>query len=246
MKTNKKFPTPERILIIVAHHDDIEFGVAGSVARWHDEGAHITYCIVTDGSAGSNEPDTDLDELVKTRQREQLAAASAVGVQDVRFLAGYTDGVLQPTLALRRDLTRIIREVRPQRVVCQDPTTVLVGDRYINHPDHRAAGETAMYATFPSAESRPIFPELLAEGYEPHHVDEVFFTLSMQPTYYVDITATFERKVAALLCHASQVGEDAVDFVRGWNVESGKAAGCELAEGFRVMDLHRDKALPVE
>jgi LmbE family N-acetylglucosaminyl deacetylase len=131
--------TPRRVLVIVAHPDDIEFGVAGSVTRWVDEGAHVTYCIVTDGAAGSNEPGTDLAKLTQQRREEQINAAAVAGVQDVRFL-GHRDGVLQPTMDLRRELTRLIREVRPDRVVCQDPTTVFVRDEYVNHPDHRAAG----------------------------------------------------------------------------------------------------------
>jgi LmbE family N-acetylglucosaminyl deacetylase len=227
---------PERILVIAAHPDDIDFGVAGSVAQWVGAGAQVTYCIITDGSAGSNEPDTDLAELAQQRQQEQRAAAAAVGVHDVRFL-GYRDCYLQPTMMLRRDLTRIIREIRPQRVVCQDPTSVFVEGRYINHPDHRAAGEAAIYAVFPSAETRPSFPELLEEGYEPHHVDEVYLTLTLQPDTYVDIGATMERKIAALLCHESQVGQEAADWIRERNAEMGKAAGCAFAEAFRVMRL---------
>lgn len=231
--------TPERILVIVAHHDDIEFGAAGSVARWVDEGASVTYCIVTNGAAGSNDPATDITALIETRRQEQNAAAEKVGVHDVRFL-DYPDGILQPTLDLRRDLTRIIRDTRPQRVVCQDPTTVYVADRYINHPDHRAAGEAALYAVFPSAESRPIFPELLDEGYEPHHVDEVYLGLTLEPTEYVDISATIERKLEALLCHVSQVGPDVADWVRSWHAENGEKAGCAYAETFRVMNLRRE------
>jgi LmbE family N-acetylglucosaminyl deacetylase len=235
--------SPERILLIVAHPDDIEFGVAGSVARWIAEGARVSYCIVTDGASGSNQPDANMAELIEQRQHEQRAAAAKVGVrvEDVHFL-GYPDGVLQPTLELRRTLTRIIRELRPDRVVCQDPTTVLVGDRYINHPDHRAAGEAALYAVFPSAETRPIFPELLAEGYEPHHVNELYLTLSLEPTTYVDISEVMEQKIEALLCHASQVGEDTAQWVRDWNAETGKEAGYAFAEGFRMMNLRRDEA----
>ncbi len=230
--------TPKRVLAIVAHHDDIEFGVAGSIARWVRAGAQVTYCIITDGASGSNAPDADLDVLVQQRIQEQEDAAAKVGVQDVRFL-GYRDGVLQPTMELRRDLTRIIRDIKPDRVICQDPTTVLVEQWYINHPDHRAAGEAALYAVFPSAETRPIFPELLAEGYEPHKVSELYLTLSMHPDTFVDISDTIEQKVEALLCHTSQVGEDAAKWVREWNAENGKKAGCAYAESFRVMRLNR-------
>lgn len=229
---------PQRILVIVAHPDDIEFGVAGSVARWVDEGAQVTYGIVTDGAAGSNEPGVDVKALAKQRQAEQCAAAEMVGVHDVRFL-GYPDGILQPTMELRRDLTRLIRQVKPDRVVCQDPATVFAGDDYINHPDHRAAGEAAIYAVFPSAETRPVFPELLEEGCEPHHVSELYLTLTDQPNTHIDTTATMDRKIAALLCHKSQVGPEVEEWVRGWNAEAGKEIGVPFAERFRVMKFDR-------
>lgn len=229
---------PLRILVIVAHPDDIEFGVAGSVARWVDEGAQVIYGIVTDGAAGSNDPTIDLKALAQQRQAEQCAAAAVIGVHDVRFL-GHPDGVLQPTMALRRDLTRLIRQVKPNRAVCQDPATVFFGDDYINHPDHRAAGEAAIYAVFPSSETRPVFPELLEEGCEPHHVSELYLTLTMQPNTYIDITATIDRKLEALLCHKSQVGVEVKERVREWNTEAGQAIGVPYAEGFRVMKFDR-------
>ncbi len=244
MELEATLTKPLRILVIVAHQDDIEFGAAGSVARWVDAGATVTYCIVTDGAAGSNEPDVDLVALVQRRQQEQIDAAKIVGVTDVRFL-GYPDGVLEPTLPLRRDITRIIRELRPDRVVIMDPTAVLlVSDEnngsYINHPDHRASAEAALYAVFPSAESRPIFPELLAEGYEPHHVNELFMQLTEKPNLAVDVTAVHDRKIQALLTHRSQVGEDAADMVNGFDREAGKEAGVEFAELFRVMRFYNE------
>lgn len=223
-----------RILVVVAHPDDIEFGLAGSIARWADEGAQITYCIVTDGAAGSNDPNADLKALALRRQEEQREAAAIVGVHDVRFL-GYKDGTLQPTIELRKELTRLIRELRPYRVICQDPTTVFVRHEYINHPDHRAAGEAAVYAVFPSAETRPIFPELLSEGFEPHHVTELYLTLTLQPDTFIDITAVMDRKIASLLCHRSQVGPEVEQWVREWNAETGQQAGVPYAEPFRVM-----------
>ncbi len=224
------------ILVVAAHPDDIEFGLAGSVARWTDEGHHVVYCIITDGSAGSNEPGADLSALIATRRQEQLAAAAIVGVEDVRFL-GYPDGVLQPSLELRRELTRLIREVRPFRVVCQDPATYYFGNNYINHPDHRAAGEATLYAVFPSAETRPIFPELLSEGYEPHRVSELYLDISLAPDTVVDISATIDRKIAAILCHRSQVGPEVEEWVRKWGAEAGAPHGYAYAEPFRVMRL---------
>jgi len=231
---------PIRILAIAAHHDDLEFGPVGSICRWTDEGAEVTYCIVTDGSAGSNDPAVNIQELVALRKQEQLAAAAIAGVKEVRFL-GYQDGTLQPTLELRRDLTRLIRELRPDRVVSNDPTTVLVENRYINHPDHRAVAEAALYAVFPSAESRPIFPELLDEGYEPHKVAELYLGFSMEPTVFVDTSSTLDRKIQALACHASQLGEEVLNMVRQWNTEGGEPFGVGAAESFRVMRFIEEK-----
>jgi LmbE family N-acetylglucosaminyl deacetylase len=226
--------TPSSVLVIVAHADDIEFGVAGSIAKWVRAGTRVTYCIITDNGAGSNEPGIERAWLVERRKQEQLAAAAAVGVTDVRFL-GYRDGELVATLDVRRDLTRIIREVRPQRVICQDPTTVFVGDFYINHPDHRAAGEAAIYAVFPSACTRPIFPELLDEGYEPFNVKELYLSLTTQHDVFVDITDTIETKIESLLHHESQLGADAADRVRERSTAIGEKAGVQYAEAFRVM-----------
>ncbi len=237
MELEKPASKPIRILIIVAHPDDIEFGIGGSVAMWTDAGNEVTYAIVTDGSAGSNAKDVDLGALVRQRELEQLEAAGIVGVRDVRFL-GYKDGELQPTIGLRRDLTRIIREVMPYRVVIMDPTAVMLNMEsfdYINHPDHRAAGEASLYAIFPSAETRPIFPELLEEGYEPHHVQEVYIALTDKPNTVVDITPIWDRKIKALLAHRSQVGAEVVDMVRTWDERNGQEAGVALAEVFRVM-----------
>ncbi len=232
---------PYHIVVTAAHHDDIEFGVAGSVARWiQEEGATVTYVIVTDGGAGSNDPDLTRAALVVMRREEQIEAAAVVGVSDVRFL-GYPDGSLQATLELRRDVTRIIRETKAYRVVCQDPTTVFVQGSYINHPDHRAAGEASVYAAFPSAETRPIFPELLAEGFQPHKIGELYLNLTRQPTHYHDISATIDLKLAALGAHVSQIGagEDfengAKKWVRQSNRDGGKMVGVEYAEYFQVL-----------
>ncbi|MBI5667655.1 MAG: PIG-L family deacetylase [Chloroflexi bacterium] len=229
-----------RILVIAAHPDDIEFGAAGTVARWTDEGHEVTYCLVTDGGAGSNDPAADLAQLVRTREAEQREAAACVGVHDVRFL-GYPDGTLQPTLELRRDLTRLIRELKPERVVCSDPTLLFAGNYYINHPDHRAAAEAAVYAVFPSAGTRPIFPELLREGYEPHDVAELWLQFSDHADTFIDISSQIERKIAALLCHRSQVGPEVGEMVRKWDAEEGQKHGYAYAEAFRVMKLKQEQ-----
>jgi len=245
LKLEAPFTTPFTILIIAAHPDDIEFGAAGSVATWTRAGANVVYCIVTDGAAGSNKPDEDLEQLIKTRRDEQMRAADIVGVYDVRFL-GYQDGILQPTLELRRDLTRLIRETKPQRVVIMDPTTFIVQDDergfyYINHPDHRAVGEASLYAVFPSAGTRPIFPELLAEGLEPHNVDALYMTIGNQGTdnTAVDVSDVWDIKIKSLLCHKSQIDERVVPMIEGWDKATGEQIGVERAETFRVLYFNR-------
>ncbi len=239
LKLEPPITAPITILMIVAHADDIEFGAGGSAAVWAAAGAKVVYCIVTDGSAGSNKPGEDLAQLVKTREAEQIEAAAKVGVTDVRFLR-YKDGMLEPTLALRRDITRLIRELKPHRVVIMDPRAVLMADDehgfyYINHPDHRAASEASLHAVFPSAGTRPIFPELLDEGLEPHDVSELYLNMTDTPNIAVDISAVWEQKIESLLCHRSQVGEDVVPMIRGWDAATGKEAGVQYAETFQVM-----------
>ncbi len=238
--TTETTTEPLRVLCIYAHPDDTEFTIGGSVARWADEGAEITYCIITDGAAGSNDPNQNLKELVRIRAEEQRCAAKVLGVKEVLFL-GYADGSLQPTMELRRDLTRIIRQLKPHRVVSGDPTAFFYGDGYINHPDHRAAAEAATYAVFPSAVTRPIFPELLAEGYEPHQVRELYISSSMQPNTYVDISSTLDRKIESLRCHKSQVDPGDGQWIRDWAAETGKAAEVAYAEAFRVMKLVQEQ-----
>ena len=245
MQMEPKLTQPLRILVIAAHPDDIEFGMAGTIAVWTDAGAQVTYCLITDGAAGSNEKDVDYKQLAARRKEEQIAAAKVVGVTDVRFL-DYADGVLEPTMKLRRDLTRLIRQVRPDRVVLMDPTMTFASEEdgssaYINHPDHRAGAEAALYAVFPSAESRPIFRELLDEGLEPHHVNELYLQFSEKPNVAVDITAFHDKKIESLLNHRSQIGEEAAEFVSKFDAEAGKQVGVEFAETFRVMRFFNEQ-----
>lgn len=239
---------PYHIVVCAAHHDDIEFGVSGSVAKWiKDEGATVTYVIITDGGSGSNEPGLTREEIVATRIKEQNAAAAAIGVTDIRYL-GFPDGTLEPTMEIRRAITRIIRETKPYRVVIQDPTTVFVRTGYVNHPDHRAAGEASLYAVFPSSETRPIFPELLDEGLEPHKVGELYMNLTLNPTHYNDISSTIDDKVNSLKEHISQLGagDDFENGAKKWilqgNADGGKSVGVGYAEFFKVMKF--DEARP--
>lgn len=237
IKLEAPLALPFKILVVAAHPDDIEFGVGGSAATWTAQGADVSYCIVTDGAGGSNSADMTPERLVDIRRAEQIEAARIAGVTDVHFL-GHRDGELVATVELRRQLTRLIRRLRPNRVVIMDPTVVMVSSEdsdYINHPDHRAAGEAALYAVFPSAGSRLVMAELLDEGLEPHNVSELYLVMSDKPNIAVDVTSVWDKKVAALLAHRSQVDESVVDGIHGWAAEAGKEAGVELAETFRVM-----------
>jgi LmbE family N-acetylglucosaminyl deacetylase len=230
---------PERILVVTAHPDDVDFGAAGSVAVWTSSGIEVTYCIVTDGSAGAVDPQADLTTLVALREDEQRAAAKEVGVREVVFL-GYPDGRLQVSLDLRRDISRVIRRVKPQRVLAQSPERNWERAR-VSHPDHLAAGEATLCAVYPDARNPFAFPELLAEGFEAHSVDEVWVMGSPRADRAVDITDTFERKLAALRRHDSQIGagENLDEFLRGWTAATADRFGLpegRLAEAFQVLN----------
>jgi LmbE family N-acetylglucosaminyl deacetylase len=238
---NKEPLPPQRVLVIAAHPDDIEFVVAGTVVKWVQAGATARYVLVTSGDAGSHQPGITREELARIREREQRAAARVAGVDDVVFL-GYPDGEVEPTLALRRDLVREIRYFRPDTVICFDPTRLFVGNRYINHPDHRATGQAALDAIAPVAAMPLVFVELREEGLEPHRVREVLVASTLDPDTWVDITDTIDLKIEALRQHASQFpdGWDPGDMLREWATESGKKIGVPYAEAFRRFVLVRE------
>jgi LmbE family N-acetylglucosaminyl deacetylase len=229
-----------RILVITAHPDDVDFGAAGTVARWTDADIDVTYCVVTDGDAGGSDPGVSRSDMATLRRREQTAAAKQVGVHDVRFL-GYPDGRVEATIGLRRDLARVIRQVRPDRVVSPSPERnyARVGT---SHPDHRAVGSAALDAVYPDARNPFAFPELLAdEGLQAWTAREVWISGGPTPNHYVDITQTFGRKVAALRAHESQVGgrDGLEDMLRGWlarNAAQGGLPEGRLAEAFQILD----------
>jgi LmbE family N-acetylglucosaminyl deacetylase len=225
----------QRILCIAAHPDDIEFTYAGSVAQWTRAGRTVIFCLVTNGAAGTNEHTPSNAGLVPLREKECWDAGKILGVQDIVFL-GYQDGIVEPTLGLRRDLTRVIRKHKPDVVVCGDPSTRWYGNGYLNHPDHRAVASAALDAIFPSAESRYIFPELLAEGLEPHKVKEVFIGNS-EPDIWVDITDTLDTKFTALKAHASQIGPgEWIDKrMREWASGDKEKTGIEYSESYKRM-----------
>ncbi len=197
----------ERILVITAHPDDVDFGAAGSVATWTKAGIEVSYCIATNGEAGGSDLSVSRADMALLRQQEQRAAAQVVGVTDVTFL-GYRDGQLESTFALRRDMSAEIRRVRPDRVVCQSSQRDLTRF-YASHPDHLAAGEAALCAVYPDARNPFAHPELLAAGLEPYAVPQTFIMTWGDANVAVDITDTFELKMAALACHQSQIADPA-------------------------------------
>jgi LmbE family N-acetylglucosaminyl deacetylase len=228
---------PESAMVIVAHPDDAEFMVAGTVARWARGGSEIVYLLVTDGDKGSSDPTMTHEQLAALRRDEQRAACRVLGVNKVEFLH-YEDGMIEPTLALRRDIARVIRRHRPKAAICQDPTRFYSGRGYINHPDHRAVGEAALGAIYPAARDRLTFPELIAEGLEPHKIQEVFIGASEGEDVVVDISATIEAKVEALKAHKSQIGDwDAASMIREWAARGAAGQPFEFAETFRYIKL---------
>jgi LmbE family N-acetylglucosaminyl deacetylase len=230
----------QQVLVIAAHPDDVDFGSAGTVARWTDAGISAAYCIVTDGDAGGYDESVPRADIAPLRRKEQTAAAACVGVHDLRFL-GYPDGQVEPTLALRKDLARVIRQVRPDRVVCPTP------ERNYNrmppsHPDHRAVGSATLDAVYPDARNPFAFPELRTEeGLEAWTVREVWLQGGAAPNHYEDVTETFSRKIAALRAHESQTGhmDQLEEFLRGWLSRAAAQGGLpegHLAESFQVLD----------
>jgi LmbE family N-acetylglucosaminyl deacetylase len=230
-----------RVLVIVAHPDDVDFGAAGTVATWTDAGIEVSYCIATDGDAGGSDASISRADMARLRQAEQTAAAKQVGVRDLHFL-GYPDGRVEATLELRKDLARVIRMLRPNRVVCPSPERFYARPG-VSHPDHRAVGSAALDAVYPDARNPFAFPELLSEEkLAAWTVPEVWISGSPTPTHYVDITQTFGRKMAALRSHASQIASPAEleERLRGWMTriaEQGGLPAGHLAEAFQVLDI---------
>jgi LmbE family N-acetylglucosaminyl deacetylase len=233
--TPKEAAGPKKIVTIFPHADDAEFTCAGSVAKWVAEGHEVDYVLVTNGNKGSDDPSMTSEQLIATRQAEQRAACDILGVKDVHFL-GHEDAMLVNSLDLRRDLVRVIRKLKPDVVVTFDPTVRFVGKSYFNHPDHRVTGDVTLDAIYPAARDRMTFPELLAEGLEPHKVREVFLASPKEPDYWVDITDYLERKLAALCAHTSQIGDwSPEEMIRAWAAEGGRwhDPPVKYAESFR-------------
>ena len=232
---------PESALVIMAHPDDMEFSCAGTMARWAKAGSRIIYILCTSGEVGISDPEITKEKAAEIREIEQREAARITGVQEVVFLRE-PDGMLQPTLELRKKLVREIRRFRPEVVMCGDPTVIFAGETYINHPDHRAAATAALDATFPAAGQPNLFQELEEEGLKAHKPRKVFVSGWGQTDLYVNIEETIDLKVAALRAHKSQMGDwDPEPRIKEWAAERGKGKEMEYAESFRVITLVSDE-----
>ncbi len=222
-----------RVMVIMAHPDDAEFSCAGTVARFVESGYRAQYVLATSGDKGSADRNAVPEQLSATRQAEQREAARVLGVEEVTFL-GHKDGEVEVSIPFRRELTLVIRQGRPDVVLTFDPW-----QRYQIHPDHRAVGETALDAVA-AARDHMYYPEQLVEGLTEHRVHNVYFFGSDQPNYYVDISTTLEKKVAALQCHRSQIGDrNIADFVRARAAMVGQEIGLAAAEAFHYLPMMR-------
>ncbi len=245
--TNEKEYLPKIAMSIQAHPDDQDFSVAGTLAKWAKAGCEIISVLITSGDSGSNDVTKPVEyktELAQLREAEQLAANEVLGIKHTVFLR-YPDGELEPSLALRKDLTRVIRQYKPEVVLAGNPEAWFYGNEYVNHPDHRAAAQAACEAVFPSAGTRLIFTDLLAAGYEPHDVSRLYIHGSEKNDTWIDISETIDIKIEALKKHVSQIDTHEVDkWMRDWAKEEGKEKGLDFAEAYRVMVLKKEEDTP--
>lgn len=216
--------TPRRVLVSMAHPDDIEFSCGATVAKWADEGQEIYFLLGTSGDKGSDDPKYTSESLMETREKEQRAAAKVLGVKDVYFLRE-RDAELVADLDLRKAITRVIRQVKPNAMICQDPTARYFSG-YIQHPDHIAMGEATLAAIFPSARDRLTFPELLNEGLEPHKATEIYLSASWENAdHFIDVDGYIEKQAAALREHKSQLGDwDPLEGLQRWTRDTASLA----------------------
>lgn len=221
-------------LVIVPHCDDVDYYCGGTIAAWAAEGKRIVLAVLTDGSKGTLDPHADPAAVAATRQAEQRRAAAVLGIDEVEFLT-FPEGLIENTPGARCEVVRLIRRHRPETVITLDPRADAIPPGGINHPDHRNAGRVVLDAIYPAAHLPTFFPELLAEGLEPHHAAEVLLAATEAPSDYVDIAATLDRKIEALRQHQSQFGDGEgvaaeARLIAEWN---GERAGLSAAEPFR-------------
>ena len=223
----------------MAHPDDCDFGAGGTIAQWTAKGIQVSYCIITNGDQGGEESGIPLEEMAQVRQKEQRDAGAALGVSDVTYL-NYRDGWLMPSIELRKEIVKAIRIAKPDRMLVQSPERNW--ERiFASHPDHLAAGETAIQAVYPDARNPYAFTDLKADGFEPWRVREVWMTGSPTPNHFVDITETFDKKMAALHAHVSQTAhnKELENMVREWGSRNAEAQGLphgRIAEVFKVIN----------
>ncbi|HUP83840.1 MAG TPA: PIG-L deacetylase family protein [Candidatus Limnocylindria bacterium] len=230
---------PGRVLVIVAHPDDADFGIAGTMAGWIRAGTVARMVCCTSGDAGADDATLDPLELARTREAEQRAAAKVVGYEGVDFLHR-PDGALENDLALREQLVRIIRKFKPDAVMAMDPTVIIHEDGFVQHVDHRNAGMAAIDAVYPAARNAMAFPSLVtSEGLAPWDVNQMYLFFTDSPNAWVDISDTMDTKIAALREHTSQLRkpEELEDMLRGWASENGERIGSAAAERFRWLKL---------
>ena len=229
----------KRVLIVMAHPDDCDFGAGGTIAQWTSQGIEVSYCIITNGDQGGEESGIPLEQMAAVRQQEQRDAGKALGVSSITYL-NYRDGWLAPSMELRKEIVKAIRIAKPDRMVVQSPERNY--ERvFASHPDHLAAGETAVQAVYPDARNPFAFTDLKEAGFEPWRVREVWMTGSPNPNHFVDITDTFDKKIAALHAHVSQTAhnKELENMVREWGKRNAQANGLpegKIAEIFQVMN----------
>lgn len=231
--------TPKTVLGVAAHPDDLDFGAAGTFAKWAHNGTDIYYLILTDGSKGSGDRKMTSSKLISLRRKEQQEAAKCIGIKNVEFL-DYEDGKLECCMDAKKDIARAIRKIKPDVVVTMDPTMVYIAETgFINHPDHRAAGQATLDAVFPLARDHLSFPELLKEGLEPHITPIVLLINLEKPNWYEDITSTIDQKMKALAAHTSQMmnASETQKMMKNTALETGLKCGCGCAEGFVRIDV---------
>jgi LmbE family N-acetylglucosaminyl deacetylase len=238
---NNHFYVPESAMAIVAHPDDIDFSSAGTLARWAQAGCRVSCLLCTSGDVGIAEPGMTREKAAKIREAEAREAARIIGASEIVFLRE-PDGLLQPTLDLRRRLVREIRRFKPEVIVTGDPTVVWSRGDYINHPDHRAAATAALDATFPAAGQPNLFEEFEQEGIKAHKVRRVYVTTWADADVYVNIESTIDKKIEALRAHKSQMKDwDPEENIKKWAAERAKGKEMAYAEGFRVVTLEDDE-----
>lgn len=233
--------TPKSAMAIVAHPDDIEFSCAGTLAHWAKTGTRVVYVLCTSGDVGIDKPGMTRQKAAEIREAESLEAAKIAGAAEVVFLRE-PDGLLQPTLDLRKKLVREIRRHKPEVVISGDPTIVWAGEDYINHPDHRAAAQAALDAVFPAAGQPNLFEELEEEGVKAHKVRKVYVNVWGAGELYINISETIETKIEALRAHKSQMGDwDPGPMIKEWAADTAKGKEMTYAESYRVVTLVNDE-----